>query len=275
MKKILYSQIILIICLLIDMSAFAATYYKEAGKGEPLVLIHAFPTDHRLWKPQLDALSSHFHVIVLDLKGFGSSDKTDGQAVTMTTYADQVAELLDQLHIKKAIIGGESMGGYISLAFLKKYPEKVAGLILSNTTSNADTEEGKIKRETTAADVLTNGTQALINNFMSKALTPLASDETRAYLLSILKEQTPEGIASATRGMALREDQSEILAKTTIPILILSGDKDTLLLPEQSEKMKTLAKNSQFILIANAAHLSNLEQPEIWNKAVIDFFNKK
>ena len=246
--------------------------YVEEGVGRPLVLIHAFPTDQRLWFVQRVILKKYFHLIILDLSGFGASSETDGQAVTMVEYATEVKQLLNQLHISKAIIGGESMGGYVALAFLQQYPEMTDGLILSDTQSIADTEEAKQKRELMAQTVLIQGTSGLINDLMPKLLSPNASPELRQSLRTILESQTPTGIASALRGMALREDLSQTLTRTNLPILILTGDKDTLISPEQSQNMHALAKNSKLVTLTNAGHLSNLEQPDQWNNAVINMF---
>jgi len=248
--------------------------YTDVGRGDPIVLVHAFPTDQRLWKPQQDGLKNHFRVITLDLWGFGQSSSVDGQAVTMTEYADEVKQLLDQLHIQKAIIGGESMGGYIALAFLQKYPEQVKGLILSDTQSIADNDETKAKREATAQDVLAHGTAQLISGFMTKAFTAQASESLQHTLRSILESQTSMAVASASRGMALRNDTSNVLALTKIPVLIITGDQDALISPQQSKNMHELAKNSELVVIDNAAHLSSLEQPEKWNQAVVAMFYK-
>lgn len=246
--------------------------YTDSGSGKPIVLIHAFPTDQRLWQPQQTELSQHFRIITLDLWGFGKSAGVDGKAVTMTEYADEVSQLLDQLHIQKAVIGGESMGGYIALAFLKKYPERVNGLILSDTQAIADTDEIKQKREMSAADVLKNGTSNLINGFMPKALSSSATDDTKVYLHHILDEQSPTAVAAALRGMALREDLSFILGNSNLPVLILTGDEDSVISPKQSEAMHQYAKNSKLVIIAKAGHLASLEKPEEWNKAVVEYF---
>lgn len=248
--------------------------YTDVGKGEALVLIHAFPTDERLWEPQRAGLSQKFRVITLDLWGFGKSSSVDGKAVTMTEYADEVKQLLDRLHIHKAIIGGESMGGYIALAYLEKYPDSVSGLILSDTQSIADSEEAKAKREATAVEVLEHGTAKLISGFMPKALSPQAPEQMRKFLQTILESQSTTAVASALRGMALRSDTSKLLSTSQLPILIITGDQDTLISPQQSEAMHHLAKNSKLVTLANAAHLSNLEQPAQWNEAVIDMFYK-
>lgn len=247
--------------------------YNDIGEGKPLILIHAFPTDQRLWQPQQEELKEHFRVITLDLWGFGESSSVDGKAISMAEYADEVKQLLDYLKIDKAIIGGESMGGYIALAFLEKYPNQTLGLVLSNTQAVADSPETKATREKTALDVLKNGTENLINGFMSKALSSNASQQTKDYLHHhILTLQKSSAIASALRGMALRNSTSAILVTTKLPILIITGELDNVISPQQSIDMHSLSKNSQLIILSNAGHLSNLEQPKQWNQAVIEMF---
>src|SRR3990167_6205375 len=139
MLKFFYPISLTFLFIIFCNIAFASTYqtsdgrlisYTDIGHGKPLVLIHAFPTDQQLWHPQQQALKQKFRVITLDLWGFGRSSAVNGQAVSMTDYADEIIQLLDQLHIKKAIIAGESMGGYIALALLAKNPDKIDGLVL-------------------------------------------------------------------------------------------------------------------------------------------------
>lgn len=249
--------------------------YSDVGHGEALVLIHAFPTDKSLWFPQQQGLKDNFRVISLDLWGFGHSEGTTGHAVTMRAYADQVAQLLDQLYIKKAIIAGESMGGYVALAFLEKYPSRVKGLILSNTQAVDDKLETRNAGNKAAINVLVDGTEPLFNDFMAKALATDTSEQKRIFLQNILMVQSPFAIASALRGMALRKDLSNILIDTKLPILIITSDKDIIVPPQQSANMHALAKNSKLVLISDAGHLSNLEQPEQWNQAVIEMFKNE
>lgn len=246
--------------------------YTDIGHGKPLVLIHAFPTDQRLWQGQQQGLKEHFRVITLDLWGFGQSSTVDGKAISMSEYAREVKELLDYLKIDKAIIAGESMGGYIALAFFGKYPNQTLGLVLSNTQAVADSPETRATREKTALDVLDHGTANLIDGFMTKALSPDASPQTKTYLYHILNLQKPTAIASALRGMALRDATVFLLTTTMLPILIITSEMDKVIPPQQSIDMHSLAKNSQLIILPNAGHLSNLEKPEQWNQAVIDFF---
>ncbi len=248
--------------------------YTDTGQGEPLVLIHAFATDQQLWKAQQDGLKGKFRVITLDLQGFGNSAPTDGKAITMSDYANEIMNVMDKLHIEKAIIGGESMGGYVALAFLEKYPNKVNGLVLSNTQSIPDNAETKVKREANAVEVLEKGTEKLVNGLIPKLLSPTASKQTKEFLRQMLERQKATAIASALRGMALRNDTSNVLADTTLPILIITGDQDALIPLQQGQDMHKLAKKSKLITLKDAGHFSNLDQPEKWNQAVSQMFNK-
>lgn len=250
-------------------------FYTDEGEGVPLIMIHAFPTDQSLWLPQRHMLKNYFRVITLDLPGFGNAVTVDGKAVTMTRYADTVNQLMQQLHIEKAILAGESMGGYVALAFLKKYPNHVSGLILSGTQSVADTEEAKARREASAVDVLEHGTDNFINGFMPKVLSTNASDEVKNYLYDMVKRQAATALASGLRGMALREDTSSVLANTSIPVLIITGEEDALIAPQQSKNMHQLAKNSELVIIPNAGHVVNLEKIDEWNQAVVKMFYGK
>lgn len=248
--------------------------YADKGHGKVLVLIHAFPTDKRLWQSSLTMLSKKFRVITLDLWGFGQSSAVNGAAISMNDYANEIKVLLDHLHINKVIIGGESMGGYIALSFYANYKKMTQGLVLSNTQAIADTNEMRQIREKTAQTVLKEGTVSVINAFMAKALTQNASAKVRAALFAILNSQSPNALASALRGMSIREDTSDLLAKTNLPVLIITSTEDQVISPEQSLAMHKLCKTSTLVTLDHAAHLSNLEQTNAWNKAIINEFAK-
>jgi len=275
MKKIFL--LFILFCLPLQVFAQASAKfisYSEVGKGQPLVLIHAFPTDKNLYAAQQEGLKSHFRVITLDLWGFGQSESVDGRAIPMTEYASEVKQLLDYLHIPSAIIGGESMGGYIALSFLKQFPASVDGLILSNTQAIADSEEAKAKREATAKEVLEQGSAHFIAGFMQKVLSEHASASMREYVKALMSKQSVFAIASALRGMALREDTSAVLSQARVPILIITSDLDTAVDPKQSAAMHALAPRSELVVLKDTGHLSNIEQPQAWNKAVIAMFIK-
>jgi len=155
----------------------------------------------------------------------------------------------------------------------KHYPERVKGLVLSDTNSISLTETEKAKYYKTADDILTNGSNAFIQNFLPKAVSKDASQQIRDYLLTIMNEQPPAVMSAAFRGIADRSNTSNVLSEAKLPILIITGEEDQVLPPQQSYDMHELAKDSRLIVIPGAGHLSNLEKPEIWNQAVIDMFD--
>jgi pimeloyl-ACP methyl ester carboxylesterase len=274
MKKFLFSILLSGVITASQAMPIKQASYTDQGKGEPLVLIHAFPTDHHLWEPQIKPLAQQFRVITLDLKGFGNATATHGEAVSMREYADEVKQLLDQLKIDKAIIGGESMGGYVSLAFVKAYPEKTAGLILADTQTIADTEDQKAKRELAALDVLKNGTGKFVENFVSKAVSSNADQSIKDFLTELSSRQSVDAVASALRGMSRRENTMDQLSSLTIPVLIISGDLDTIISTSESQAMHNALPASKLVIIHGAGHLTNIERPEEWNAAVIAAFAK-
>lgn len=253
--------------------------YTDIGHGRPIILIHAFPTDRRLFELARNEIEDVFHdslifrIISIDLWGFGQSSYTsNGQAITMAQYADEVNQLLEYLDINNAVVGGESMGGYVALAFFEKFPKKVQGLILSGTQSIADSPETKAKREATALDIMEHGTERFMNEFIAKALSSDAPEKTKIFLKYILEKQDKMAIASALRGMALRHDTSQLLANTSLPILIFAGENDKVISPEQSQNMHKLAKHSKLVILPNAGHLVSLEQPNEWIWTVVHMF---
>src|SRR5512134_2831152 len=117
--------------------------YVEAGAGWPVVLIHAFPLGAAMWRPQMDEVPDGWRLIAADLPGFGGEEVDGSEPPTVETYAADVEALLDALEIDRAVIGGLSMGGYVTFALYRRAPERFSGVILANTRSTADTPEGK------------------------------------------------------------------------------------------------------------------------------------
>lgn len=254
------------------MNGDAVIHYEEEGEGKPLVLIHAFPTDSRLYELQREGLSKDFKVITPDLRGFGKSSDTGGNEVTMNQYAADIKALLDSIGVKKAIIGGESMGGYVALAFVENYPDRVEGLILSNTQSTADSPTAKQNRIETAKTVLLGGAEPVDNSFLPKATSANASEETKVQVKTIVTSQKPTAVASALLGMSDRSDTSNVLANLKIPVLIITSTNDQVIPFVQSQKMHALLPSSKLVTIQGAGHLSNIEKPDEWNQAVLSVF---
>ncbi len=248
--------------------------YDDIGNGVPLLLIHGFPLDRTLWRTQIAGLSQLYRVIAPDLRGFGRSSETDGEAVTMDQYAADLKSLLDSVNIPQAVVGGISMGGYIALAFYAQYADRVKGLILANTRAVPDSQEGKQSRLANAQKVGEDGPGFLVETMAPNMLGPAAKTEIKIAVRSMMARQRAAGIASALRGMAIRPDRTALLRFATVPVLIVSGSQDVLIPPSDSEVMHALIPNSRLVIIPDAGHLSNLDKADAFNHVVREFYKQ-
>lgn len=247
--------------------------YTDTGMGRPVVLIHGYPFNRTLWNEQVAALSASYRVIAPDLRGFGESDASDG-AATMNRLAQDVSLLLDHLGITRATISGLSMGGYVALAFYKQFPSRVRALVLADTRAQADTEEAKQTRAQHAEKALTEGMAGIADIMLPKMLTPETVSkrpEIVKRVRDMMLKTKPEGAAAALRGMAEREDQTDLLPKISVPTLILAGAEDAITPVADSEKMHHAIAGSRLVVLENAGHVSNLERTEQFNQALLDF----
>ena len=250
--------------------------YSDSGIGRPIVLIHGYPFNRSLWNEQVAALSSSYRVIAPDLRGFGESDASDAPA-TMNRMAQDVALLLDHLGITRAMIGALSMGGYVALAFYKQFPSRVRALILADTRAQPDTEEAKQTRAQQAEKALTEGMAGIADAMLPKLLTPETVSkrpEVVKRIRDMMLKTKPDGAAAALRGMAAREDQTDLLPKISVPTLILVGAEDAITPVADSEKMHHAIAGSRLVVLENAGHVSNLERTEQFNQALQDFLKE-
>ena len=237
--------------------------FEERGTGIPLVLLHGFPLDSRIWREQIAALSDQFRVIAPDLRGFGQSRSAD--AFSMESLADDVHALLADLGALPCVLGGLSMGGYVALAYAKKYPTDLLGLALIDTKAEGDTAEGKAGREKMIELVRAQGTKAVADQMMPKMLAPDA-DKTRPQvkraLDPIMNAQTPLTIEHALTAMRDRPDFVEHLPSIATPTLVIVGEHDAITPPTGAEKMSKAITKSTYVVIRGAGHMSPMEQPQ-------------
>ena len=249
--------------------------YTDTGMGQPVILLHGYPFNRTLWNEQVAALSNRYRVITPDLRGLGESDATPG-AATMNRMAQDVAALLDQLEISRAVIGGLSMGGYVALAFYKQFPSRVRALVLADTRAQADTEDGKQTRHQQAEKALAEGMAGIADSMLPKLLTPETVSkhpEVVKRVRDMMLKTKPEGAAGALLGMAERDDQTPLLSQISCPALILVGREDPITPVPDSEKMNREIAGSRLVVIENAAHVSNLERTEQFNDELVRFLN--
>ena len=185
-------------------------------------------------------------------------------------------QIMETLGMRQAILCGLSMGGYAAFAFLRKYPQRLSGLILADTRPGADTAEARANRENVAKIALAEGTEAIAN----MQLPRLISEYTRQHepqvetrLRQMINEATPQGIAAASRGMALRLDSTDLLAGIQVPTLVIVGEQDALTPPDVARAYAQQIPNAQLVVIPHAGHISNMEQPEAFLLAVRGFLH--
>lgn len=241
--------------------------YNDSGSGTPVVLLHAFPLSGAMWHNQAAALRATHRLIVPDLRGFGDTDAPPGP-YTMDQQADDIAALLDHLAIEQATIVGLSMGGYISFALLRRHPQRIRALVLADTRAGADDLAGQARREANARIAETQGAAAIADLMIPNLVAPNATQSVRDTLRTIITANSPDGIAGALRGMAVRPDSTPDLATITVPTLIIVGADDTLTPPAEAELMHTTIAGSRLVVIPDCGHIANLEQPAAFNAAL-------
>jgi len=250
--------------------------YRDLGSGIPVVFVHAFPLDQTMWDPQLSALQKLFRVITIDLRGFGGSHAPAGP-YSMTQMADDVRALLYHLEINRATLVGLSMGGYISLAFLKKYPQIVRAIVLADTRATADTPEARERRLISADKAEREGSRAIADDMVPMLLGRTSLDsrpEIVRRVREMIEGNSAQGIAAAQRGMSERIDSTELLSQLDLPCQVIVGAEDVLTPVSEAETMQRGIKGARFNVIDRAGHLSNLEQPEEFNKLLSDFIDE-
>jgi len=250
-----------------------AIEYDVRGEGPALLLLHAFPLGLFMWDAQVEALCATHRVVRFDARGFGGTAAGEGP-LTMERIADDGALLLDHLDIEKAVVGGCSMGGYAAFAFVRRHPQRLAGLVLQDTRAGADTAEARANRATLAAKVLNEGASAAVEAFLPKLVGETTHRE-RPDLVSGLRERilaaTPQGIANALHGLAARADSRETLPSIAAPTLVLVGAEDVLTPPSEAATMAAAIPRARLDVIPGAGHLANLENPAAVNAALRAF----
>jgi 3-oxoadipate enol-lactonase len=257
--------------------------YIEApprGNSRPrgaLVLIHAFPLNARMWEPQLALADAGWRVVAPQLRGVDGGD-SDPPASSVDDYAADVIDLLDALHIDDAVIGGLSMGGYVTLGLFRHAPRYFQGMLLADTRPQADTPEGLESRKRMLALVREKGPAAVADEMMPKLLTDVTRQhrpELVEHVRALALANSAAAIASAITAMMTRPDSTPLLRTIHCPTLILVGRGDTVTPSALSEEMHGAITGSELVVIDDAGHLSNLEQPLAFNAALARFLDHR
>lgn len=244
--------------------------YSDTGRGTPVVLLHAFPLDRGMWQPQIDALAGQCRILAVDLPGFGQSSVDSN--VSVETAADGLAELLEAANLPgRVVLGGLSMGGYVAMAFARRHPQRLAGLILADTRSDADDDAGKKNR-----DRLISMTQEFGPSKVYEVMLPkVVCEDTLKHQPKIVESirvlaarQSAAGVIGGLKLLRDRPDATPELSRIVIPTLIIVGELDAITPPPLAEQMASHIAGSRVVVIPGAGHLSNMEKPTAFNAAV-------
>lgn len=252
--------------------------YYELGSGTPLVLLHGYPFDHTMWLEQIEALSAKCRVIAPDLRGFGGSSISAGDVATgvaMEAYAEDLAQLLDAIKVEGPItLGGFSMGGYVMWQFARKHPQRIRAMLACDTRVIADSAEARQNRLATAEAVLQRGIQPVVEAMLPKLLseaTQIERPEVVQSVAAIMKRSSPEAVAAALRGMAVRPDVTELLPSLNIPALVVVGAEDAISSPAEMRGIADILPAGEFVEIPRSGHMTTCENPASVNAALLQF----
>jgi 3-oxoadipate enol-lactonase len=250
--------------------------YNEYGSGgDTIIFIHGFPFNKSMWEEQARALSNKHRVIAFDIRGFGNSEP-GSEKFSIDLFAGDLLALIDALDGKKVIACGLSMGGYVLMNAVGRSPEKFSKLIFADTQCIADSEEGKEKRFKTIDKVNSEGLEAFADGYVQNvfARTSLENKKNTVGLAKKMITTTQQKIVTETlKALAERKESCNNLKQVKIPTLIICGSEDAVTPLSQSELLNNAISGSTVKIIKGAGHMSNLEEPEVFNEALKDFIN--
>ena len=248
--------------------------YETCGTGPAVLLIHGFPLNRQMWQPQTEALAAAgYRIITPDLRGFGASEAPEN-TYSMELFADDMIGLLDHLGIERAVVGGMSMGGYVLLNMLERYPERITAACFIVSRSGADDEAGKAKRRAMAQDVSIYGSRGVADIF-SRLLfaesTEKSAPELAAQVSGWMRSTAPQGLIGGLLAMADRKDSTPLLKRLTLPALVIGAGEDRAMPAENVAIFTANLPHCTSRIIAAAGHMVNMEQPEAFNACLLGF----
>jgi pimeloyl-ACP methyl ester carboxylesterase len=239
-------------------------YYEVHGNGPPLLLTHGYSSTSAMWKGQIETLSKHYRLVLWDMRGHGQSDYPDDPSAysEALTVADMAA-LLDEVGAERAIVGGLSLGGYMSLAFYRVHPQRVQALLIIDTGPGFRKDEAREAWNKRAHDTG--------DRFEREGLAVLKSASRER---STVSHRDASGLARAARGMLTQRDAGviELLPNIAVPSLIVVGADDTPFLAA-SDYMAAKIPGAKKVVIPAAGHAVNIDAPQAFIEATLPFLD--
>jgi len=245
-------------------------FYREKGEGQPVVLIHGFCETHAIWNTIFDQLALDYHVIAIDLPGFGNSVPPSAP-LTIDTVAEQVLVLLhEELKLTNSVLLGHSLGGYVALAMVDKSPKWFAGIGLIHATAYADSAERKLSRNKVIEFINKHGVNLYVRSFIPS----LFSSQSNPYISTVLElaSETPhQTVINYALAMRDRPGRIDVLKTFSKPVLLLAGRLDCLIPVTALEDQAAQLLHSKLIILENVSHMCMLENEKDTLLAIRNF----
>ncbi|MDR3626817.1 MAG: alpha/beta hydrolase [Ignavibacteriaceae bacterium] len=251
-------------------------FASGSSENKPVLFIHGFPFDHHMWDAQVNELKSRYYCVTYDVRGLGVSPAGDG-LFTLESFVDDLEFIINNYKLNKPVLCGLSMGGYIAFRCVERMESKLGGLILCDTKSEPDTNEGKLKRAEGIKNINSDGLQKFISNFVPNCFAEkYIKDFSKGYneILSRSLNYDPAGVKGCLLAMQGRTDVTPYLSGINIPSLIICGEEDKFTPPAAMRLMSKKISNSEFAIIPGAGHMSPVENPGVFTKIINDFLAK-
>jgi pimeloyl-ACP methyl ester carboxylesterase len=250
--------------------------HETSGEGIPVVLIHAFPLSHAIWRNSISVLRGIGRVIAPDLPGFGGSPRQESPSIPQ--MAKEIATLLDHLKVKEpVVVAGLSMGGYVAFEFLRQFPKRVRGLGLFSTRAGIDTPEGRGGRLKSAQKIKAEGLKPFAGTILPRLLgkgTIESKPEVVQEVTRLILANDPSGVADALLAMANRRDSTDLLPAISCPTWVIAGEEDSFLPVSEAQGMQARIPGAHLEVIEKAGHLVNLEQPALFQQILEEFLER-
>jgi pimeloyl-ACP methyl ester carboxylesterase len=262
--------------------AFRSTYqleFRAAGKGRPVILLHGFPVDGRLFESQMSAADVGripAQLICVDMPGFGQTPLPAPAPDVMTVgeLAESVAALIVAQGWEKPVVGGVAIGGYVAIELAARHPELVGALVLMGPKPAPDSPKMAPQREETAQLALTHGSAVVADELHAKPLGPQADGAVKAQMHRMIADADPRAIAALVRGIAQRPDPAPALPSLEMHALVIAGEVDPFSPLDDVKRAAELMPNAELVVLKGIGHMAPVEAPTAVSRAIADFVEK-
>lgn len=244
-------------------------YYEDHGSGFPVIFTHGYAGTTKSWEGQVAAFSKNYRFITYDMRGHGQTEAPkELSKYTQALVVEDIYQLLRHLKIQKAVVGGLSLGGYLSIHFYNKHPEMTAALILMDTGPGYRTPEKAKDWNQTRIDCAKVLETKGIKGFLE---SPYSKDD---YYTTpeVMMKHNPIGLANISKGLMINPWGLDILPTIKVPTVIICGDRDTAFIPA-TDYMAQKISGAKKVIIANAGHGVNIDQPKVFEATVLNFLD--